>query len=545
MPTIHPISSIDSPFQSILHTNTTPTAIECEKIRDLLVGPREESESLTKEIARMQIDLDQLARKRHELNEFIDAHLSLLSPMRRLPTDVMRLIFAETLPSGRNSSMAPEDAPLLLCQVCREWRYLAYSIPRMWSSLHMAVPAPSRVYDLADIVTAWLSRSGIIPLSLSITPSKACTSETDAAPLLLAVAAFSRRWSHLSITLPIFDDFRPLKSLSAQAVPILTTVLLDISSQRSSGSAFRRTHARWKSLKFLKASSLFSVSIGVGGSMADFSDLRFPSKQMVHLKIHGRRILFLFSYDTALGILQQCPALETCYLDLSGEATDLRGSLPNVVLSRLWHFGLGFASPDRDVAELFSKLSLPVLRSLEYNTDFGPSISGLPLPISGLAPTLQRLNLDICMFDDGIMSNLLRSTELLQFLQISGNLKNAPGSADTSAFLLEHFGPTSDGLLCPSLRDLSLRRVDISDDALLAIIKARAGSDRTHLSRLTHLRAELVRKMQRDIMPELQPFVEAGLDVALTYNPPSSNSYSPREGIVDRWMPADTSEFGE
>ncbi|KAJ7140702.1 hypothetical protein C8R44DRAFT_604206, partial [Mycena epipterygia] len=161
---------MDSPFQSMLYTNFAPTdieIIECDAIRDFVAGPRKEAASLTQEIARMQAVIEKLVQKRDELNECIDAHLALVSPARRLPSDIVRGIFTASMPTG-NSIMAGEESPLLLCQICSAWRELALSAPRLWSSLHIVIPDRSRVDDLADTVTAWLSRSGILPLSLSV-----------------------------------------------------------------------------------------------------------------------------------------------------------------------------------------------------------------------------------------------------------------------------------------------------------------------------------------------------------------------------------------
>ncbi|KAJ7844593.1 hypothetical protein B0H14DRAFT_2358518 [Mycena olivaceomarginata] len=71
-----------SPFKSILSTNTVPTDAQCHTIRDLLKAPRNELAEITLEIDRLQSLIDEAARKRDELKEFIDAHLVLVSPMR-------------------------------------------------------------------------------------------------------------------------------------------------------------------------------------------------------------------------------------------------------------------------------------------------------------------------------------------------------------------------------------------------------------------------------------------------------------------------------
>ena len=88
----------DSPFEDILHTNLVPSDAQCDDIRAFLVGPCKELADLTEEIERLQSLLDQTTKKRGELKQCVDAHFSLVSPMRRLPDDILREVFVETLP---------------------------------------------------------------------------------------------------------------------------------------------------------------------------------------------------------------------------------------------------------------------------------------------------------------------------------------------------------------------------------------------------------------------------------------------------------------
>ncbi|KAJ7158027.1 hypothetical protein C8R43DRAFT_854891, partial [Mycena crocata] len=127
---------MDSPYLSILHTNAVPTDNECKEIRNLLQGPSKQAADLTEEISRVQTLLDGLTRRRDELTTFIDAHLALLSPARRLPEDIIRAIFIACLPSTHNAVVSPAASPLLLCQICSAWRDLALSTPQLWASLH-------------------------------------------------------------------------------------------------------------------------------------------------------------------------------------------------------------------------------------------------------------------------------------------------------------------------------------------------------------------------------------------------------------------------
>ncbi|KAJ6561762.1 hypothetical protein B0H19DRAFT_901463, partial [Mycena capillaripes] len=131
---------MDSPFKEIFHTNAVPSDTYCQRIRELLVGPQKKVAELAAEIERLQSLISQLSKKRDRLNDFIAPHLALISPTRRLPADVVAEIFAACLPANRNATMSSAEAPILLCHVCRAWRNLALSTPRLWASLHIVAP---------------------------------------------------------------------------------------------------------------------------------------------------------------------------------------------------------------------------------------------------------------------------------------------------------------------------------------------------------------------------------------------------------------------
>ncbi|KAJ7465344.1 hypothetical protein B0H11DRAFT_2307935, partial [Mycena galericulata] len=145
-----------------------PSDSECSQIQDLLVDPRKQLADISQQIVEIQQHLEELTRKRDELLGFIDAHLALVSPLRRLPGDVICAIFIACMPSHRNAVMSPEDPPLILSQISKPWRLLAFSTPQLWASLHIVIPHNDKMDRLVDMVEAWFSRSGVPPLSISL-----------------------------------------------------------------------------------------------------------------------------------------------------------------------------------------------------------------------------------------------------------------------------------------------------------------------------------------------------------------------------------------
>lgn len=113
------------------------------------------------------------------------------SVVRRVPVDVWREIFLFCHPPQHRMIMSFSQIPLLLTQVCRSWRSVALSTPELWTRLYippLLVPAdpiwslpfqsvgqpdflagvPNIIHERCQLLKAVLSRSGTLPLSISI-----------------------------------------------------------------------------------------------------------------------------------------------------------------------------------------------------------------------------------------------------------------------------------------------------------------------------------------------------------------------------------------
>ncbi|KAF8213683.1 hypothetical protein K438DRAFT_1550126, partial [Mycena galopus ATCC 62051] len=125
-----------SPFILRLGTNYCPTDEEVAEIKSHLVEPSLRLKELDDKIAELQKAIDKLAEERDGLGAYVGAHKALISPVRRLPLDIIQEIFIACLPTHRNCVMSASEAPILLGRICSSWRALSLSTPRLWASLH-------------------------------------------------------------------------------------------------------------------------------------------------------------------------------------------------------------------------------------------------------------------------------------------------------------------------------------------------------------------------------------------------------------------------
>jgi hypothetical protein len=85
--------------------------------------------------------------------------------MDRTPDELFGLIF-EWCPTGPFPKLdpitKPEDIPIL--SVCRKWKRIALSTPRLWRSIRLT----SAPYPTVDVITKYLALSGLCPLDMDV-----------------------------------------------------------------------------------------------------------------------------------------------------------------------------------------------------------------------------------------------------------------------------------------------------------------------------------------------------------------------------------------
>ncbi|KAJ8702044.1 hypothetical protein PTI98_000792 [Pleurotus ostreatus] len=122
-----------------------------------------------------------------------------------MPVEIIAMIFSYCLPTDMYIAPCPCEAPLLLTQVCAEWRRLAIAMPLLWSSLSVIV-YPTHSDPALPLIYLWLDRSGSCPLSLSFTHEDQDKWENDgselAAHILTLFFDFWTRWQNFSMVLP-------------------------------------------------------------------------------------------------------------------------------------------------------------------------------------------------------------------------------------------------------------------------------------------------------------------------------------------------------
>ncbi|KAF8800305.1 hypothetical protein BYT27DRAFT_7200197 [Phlegmacium glaucopus] len=528
-------------FSHYLHSNQAPSEDESREIKAFRINPLEDISVVDAEIERIETILDSLKRKRANIQKSIDDCNTVLAPVRRLPMDILGVIFIDCLATHRNPIMDPSEAPILLTHICRDWRSIALSIPRLWSRMYIPVLQGITQYQYEPLsfrdrmearceqTQRWLRLSGACPLSIAIMPVRGLGPFHR--PLLDAIIQSSRRWQQFELgpLSPFSHDFKRILGLSADDLCML-----------------REIRIHWHQSGILTAQGLRSISIAnihLGGIPPNWKNLH-------HLFIHSHVTLGI-----AHQMLSYCCNLVACLLLIdrdSGEVPDPSITLSSSFLPHLKFLSLDGARDPIGCSKLFCNIDAPSLRILDCRGDHL-----IENERSGLLRFLESINsLETLMSDNhhltgdnaSTYSTLAPSLSHLVLGQPpnerSFRLVPFPHSHPEQVELMtalykikhQHFPDSAPTVLFPALEVFEAYSISsVTDAILLEFIMARIDATRsnTAVSKLRKVLVHFTRTRQIDIVPEALAYARAsGIELELDLR------YYTEKEMVEAWVPS-------
>lgn len=408
---------MESLINDKFNSNYVPNSEEVAAIKELLNEPDRKLLDIDEEIGDITTQLEKLSKEKEDLDRQIKARRLLISPARRLSPYVIRRIFFYCLPSDRSPVLSSREAPLLLGHICSQWRHIVLATPNLWAAVHITIPAdpvpmPPPLGDAApalqtdhaartQAVTAWLSRSEPLPLSISMYHSR-FDNPTDS-PIyqyLDVILSFTMRWKQIHISVPhqVWNDFLP--RIRASDVPLLEKIHFDSAIGYNSVLDSPDMNPRRES-GILRAPKLHSVSL------VQFEPHVFHLplcwNQLTELNLSGSiptwRAIEGLSISESLAVLTFCPNLEYfgVHLSFTGFTAPANGDygLPKVTMTKL--FGLAVTETNNiDSSPFFCHITAPILRHLKFRrTSPGSYINPLDLTQSH---SLKSIHIPLEMF---------------------------------------------------------------------------------------------------------------------------------------------------
>ncbi|KAJ7069440.1 hypothetical protein C8F01DRAFT_514026 [Mycena amicta] len=519
---------MSSPFASRFHTNYCPTDDELAEIKALLVQPRIRLQDLDETIRQLQTERDKLAAH-------IAAHEALISPIRRIPLDMLQEIFVTCLPTERNSAMSASEAPVLLGRICTHWRTVAFQTPSLWARVHILEPqCPSGTYyplgeqrrvaaktaQRLDIAKRWLDRSGQYPLSISFYGSNLSRYESPdnqaTLSFLRLLTSHVARWRIIDLRFRLdIDTFAELTQLDTNSAPLLQNFALNFGPYTAPGPT-----VDWTTLRFLKGSETLSeCSLDHCGS----NFLRIPVDwgRLTRLKIFD--FPPTFSEREIVQLLSECAQLQTCAVSLFG--TFKLAPLALLGASTIQAVNL----PVRDLVlggnySFITHITCPELRRLTVS---GPAMPHAIVALLSSSVKLETLQLDIATPQLNLFVDILHALpDSLVHLSITRRLHTSPrcplGETTLTTLSSTNIGPHLEVLFLEDWQHVSADVLVAFLRSRIAITKSDSAVGTFRCLRVVYddLPASSVVLVEPDSALFL-PFIQAGIDITIQYLPSS------------------------
>ncbi|KAJ7605288.1 hypothetical protein FB45DRAFT_1069409 [Roridomyces roridus] len=264
------------------------------------------------EISRLQERLACLETERAELADYHSQNTAILSPLRRMPSELIAEIFSWSLPTAYETR-GPDvkRSPWVLAQVSSRWRNISLSTPSLWSLVKIWGKNIDKL-DI-DMIRTQVDRARKLKVHFYASEDGSSVPQIKFFDFLSEHAA---RWEELSV------------QLTPTLVPRLGALrgrLPSLQRLRIQGAENHVGHDHIKC--FETASSL--VDVGISGP---FISIPFPTHQLTSCRLQG-------PWDTHQRILKMAPnVVEACIQivpESNGEESWPNASGPTLDLSHL------------------------------------------------------------------------------------------------------------------------------------------------------------------------------------------------------------------
>lgn len=292
-----------------------------------------------------------------------------VAPIKRLPPELLSEIFERCLDVENprilfSMTARSKEAPLLLARVCRSWRAITYSTPRLWRDIFVNVCdgrySDELRKDTLPVLQTWLAHSGSLPLNLVIL----CKAERVLPGLVdvfETIAAHAPRWKTVHVRLQNSPVMHRLVCRAFTGCTSLSTLDVTDGGQCVSFFGSRQAHGAENAqpVQFdLSTAPLEQLSLSLAG--LTIREVHASWATLTRLSFMGDARLSTSSIADYISVLQGCISLKECTIAIDSGARD--APLQPLTLPSLEH------------------LQLEVLREAAHTTQMGDFLSILDAP---------------------------------------------------------------------------------------------------------------------------------------------------------------------
>nr|GAT58436.1 predicted protein [Mycena chlorophos] len=380
-------------------------------------------------------------------------------PVHLLPVEIAAEIFLLCIPPPGpdwDETVHPNVPPLLLLRICRSWRRIALSTPRLWATFrlrhrhHQRFVSPPRdrkqFQRLADLLDTWVERAGGVAISLDPDLAKVDLKRAPEtiAPLVHSFRRNSSNIGHLAFTCDV-EELAAFDRLGLH-FPRLETLSLMLRGHLADSES---EITQFRDCPLLRRVHIKGIPV---------SRIRLPWSQLSQLRT------YFYPAKTTLEILEKAPNLASAILHTRRLTDDYKTGLPTLKHEALCDLTVedDFESVFGEYPSLLPFLTLPVLVRLGVNLGYRGSfdLQEIESLVKRSGCNLQRLKLNMSP------GRPLASPESFAALSSLTHLEFDRPDGEILTVLFSSYG--SDPAFLPRLEDLQLVNIcrEIRSDTL-------------------------------------------------------------------------------
>lgn len=166
-------ATLDDRLKHLLRSNEAPLPTEENLLRGQIAAAEDVLVAYHRRVACLERELQRIRDRRDDWKELIVSRKAVLSPIRRLPSELIAEIIHHVIGpddvKGARVTLDVRKGPWPLGQICRHWRDAVLSLPDLWSRPYIsAYDIRSASPQVLDVI---LHRSRDQPLDLSVQPT--------------------------------------------------------------------------------------------------------------------------------------------------------------------------------------------------------------------------------------------------------------------------------------------------------------------------------------------------------------------------------------
>ncbi|KAF8961292.1 hypothetical protein BDZ97DRAFT_1921367 [Flammula alnicola] len=425
--------------------------------------------------------------------------------------------------------MSPEEPPLLLTKVCKQWRLIAYGTPRLWTTMIVYVRHPSLARIPSEdfpeqwlcVARNWLCRSGALPLRLTLQDDRHWS---KISPFLELFIQFSARWQAFKFSgSPC--SMKLLANLCPTKVPLLTDLTFTPTWQ---GYGHDEEGGLWDEVGLFKTPNLQILTLEIPPSDLEVIDFISLHLTQLDLQVHG------ITRSELVGLFNLCPGLSAIRLDVSVDVSVAEedhvntGPIKMKCLERMSIYtGFHLAEEtDSGIDDFLCCLELPSLCHIEFG-DFPFSDKLLDF-LSGVRNTVRTFGTNFQGFSQDNLLKCLQSLVHLTSLSIAPfrrkrfeddifTIHTRIGMTLVVDGFLEGLNkPRNTGYICPRLQEFECSTyVKFKEQSLVDFITHRF--ETPNLRDLNAVSVIFRQLSDIDVKERLAPFIQDGLKLKLLY----------------------------